>query len=358
MLNKLSTHISDVISTLLVRPGEVSSGVVQVSDPTAYYKALEKACWRLKDLQWIPQVVKVLALWRPNDMPEPLLQELVESRRMDLEALLSMDLLSAGEAFASLEKIVFELEDAEQLGLVAVALQLSTGLKDLKVSCFTCFNKKPTLVHLTQMSVHLSEVTNLTMSSFAFSEFPSALFPANNSLKHLDLNGNELLLPTRLPESLERLQSLGLDNNKLTQLPENVFQHLEHLKTLNLRVNKLTELPENVFDHLAKLQTLNLRVNKLAQLPGNVFDHLAKLQTLTLDGNKLAQLPETVFNHLAELQALWLENNRLAQLPKNVFQHLAKLQKLTLCSSDLQRLPEKQSKALEMSKYLYVMKNC
>ena len=75
--------------------------------------------------------------------------------------------------------------------------------------------------------------------------------------------------------------------------------------------NKLSELPAEVFSGLSNLQDLDLRSNSLGQLPAevwaNLFSGLSKLQKLDLEWNNLSELPAEVFSGLSNLQDLDLE---------------------------------------------------
>ena len=89
-------------------------------------------------------------------------------------------------------------------------------------------------------------------------------------------------------DQLTQLQSLYLNNNRLTGLPAGVFDQLTQLHTLYLTSNyELTRLPAGVFDQLTSLQILYLYDNRLIHtgLPAGVFDKLTELTALYLSGN-------------------------------------------------------------------------
>ena len=112
---------------------------------------------------------------------------------------------------------------------------------------------------------------------------------------------------TALPETL------NLDHNELTVLPDDVFDGLTSLKVLYLNDNKLTALPDDVFDGLTSLEFLYLGKNKqLTELPVGVFAGLTELKLLYLDNNGLTTLPDGVFDGLISLQVLRLQGNPVA----------------------------------------------
>lgn len=59
---------------------------------------------------------------------------------------------------------------------------------------------------------------------------------------------------------------------------------------LYLENNNLSELPDELFPSLKFLQWLDVRNNQLASLPSNVAGHQS-LETILLQGNKIERLP-------------------------------------------------------------------
>ena len=78
--------------------------------------------------------------------------------------------------------------------------------------------------------------------------------------------------------------------------------------------NQLSALPEGEsFGLLIALQTLELENNQLSELPES-FGQLIAVQTLGLEDNQLSGLPVS-FGQLLALQRLGLVNNQLRELP-------------------------------------------
>ena len=162
-------------------------------------------------------------------------------------------------------------------------------------------------------------------------ELPGGLF--------LDLSEPEEFIPIDGPSQAARLESLWLQGNRLSALPEDSFQGLGNLRVLLLDGNSLTAVPEGVFRGLARLQVLRLSDNSIASLPQGIFQGMDNLQRLALDHNRLTTLPEIVFHGLSRLTGLNLSGNRLAGLPQGIFQGLTGLEELRLDANRLADLP-------------------
>ena len=82
-------------------------------------------------------------------------------------------------------------------------------------------------------------------------------------------------------------------------LKANDFSNLSSLQTLRLDRNDLSTLPDSVFSDLSSLTTLNLLDNDLSTLPAGVFSGLSSLTTLRLSDNSFDVLPDSVFSGLS-----------------------------------------------------------
>ena len=114
----------------------------------------------------------------------------------------------------------------------------------------------------------------------------------------------------------ERLTSLNITNTKLTRVPASVCQLL-NLTTLGIERNRITELPDNCFTKLTKLVTLSLNSNSIVSLQNGLFDGLQSLVTLSLDYNRIAFIGLRVFSNASDLTSLRrvsLMDNKLTSL--------------------------------------------
>ena len=103
--------------------------------------------------------------------------------------------------------------------------------------------------------------------------------------------------------------TLDLYGQSIAGLKAGDFAGLTKLRTLYLDNNGLTELPDEVFAGLTALKDLYLNNNELTTLPGGVFAGLTRLKVLTLYHNALLKLPDGVFEPLIALEALYPSDN-------------------------------------------------
>uniref|UniRef100_A0A7N8YDC6 LRRCT domain-containing protein n=1 Tax=Mastacembelus armatus TaxID=205130 RepID=A0A7N8YDC6_9TELE len=175
---------------------------------------------------------------------------------------------------------------------------------------------------------------DLNLSHNKLTSLESDVFRRLTKLTNLNLSRNSIkkLSPTifRLLTSL-RLLKFYLFATNLTTVPGNLFANMSGLLSLNFHLNdKLRELPSDLFCCLPNLQKLSLRSNDLHYLHPQLFARLTTLATLLLNDNKLQSLPENIFQGHGGLLIIELKNNHLKTLPGNIFWSTTALKTLTL----------------------------
>jgi Leucine-rich repeat (LRR) protein len=113
----------------------------------------------------------------------------------------------------------------------------------------------------------------------------------NNTAVRLDLADLNLTsLPDifHLPPFKERLQEFYLQNNRLTTLPESI-SHLKNLETLGLDTNALTEIPN--LSGLPGLKYLTLKYNQLKEVPSWLYTWDPEA-SFNIEENPLTTLPQ------------------------------------------------------------------
>jgi len=115
---------------------------------------------------------------------------------------------------------------------------------------------------------------------------------------------------------VQHLTSVVITHTPLTRVPTFVCQLL-NLNSLNLDRNKFTHLPDNCFTKLTKLVKFSAEHNAIDGLQDGLFDGLQRLVTLDLLYNNIAFIGLHVFSNasdLTSLRVLSLGQNRLTSL--------------------------------------------
>ena len=144
---------------------------------------------------------------------------------------------------------------------------------------------------------------------------------------------------------LSGIRELHLEGNCLTTLPPGVFHGLrfdDDNGILDMSQNKLQELHADTFHGLkfSRNGILDISHNKLQDLPPKVFNGTGRLKILDLADNELVTLSSDVFYGLWSLRSLRLEGNRLRSLGTRPFYWLYSLIELNLEQNQLTDLDE------------------
>lgn len=136
----------------------------------------------------------------------------------------------------------------------------------------------------------------------------------------LDLSHNALTaLPTDwIPQRSDRLTTLVLSRNSISQIEVNAFTVAPHLLHLDLSSNQLTVLNSSIFSGLKELKELLVFGNQIIQINPGAFSDLHSLQRLYLSGNRLKAFPLGLYLEPGgprNLTFLDLSHNRLSEVP-------------------------------------------
>merc|ERR1712166_960879 len=147
-------------------------------------------------------------------------------------------------------------------------------------------------------------------------DFASVLEQCPLTLRAIDASTNSIkTLPVRLAQ-YGNLKQLSFANNKLSQLPPQVFGALAKLEKLNLDCNSLAALPD--LSGLVKLKELHAANNKISQFPDTtVWGGATRLTVLDVSDNKLKMLPSSL-GAAPALRTLKADNNQLSEIPEEI----------------------------------------
>ncbi|MBL0265422.1 MAG: leucine-rich repeat domain-containing protein [Leptospiraceae bacterium] len=180
-----------------------------------------------------------------------------------------------------------------------------------------------TYTSLTTLSLNFNDIKNIPVDIVNLKNLTSlALY--NNKLEDLPY-----------VNKLEKLDSLFLDGNHLTKIPDSVTQ-CKCLVLLSLSGNHIDEIPESLVK-LKKLTYLALNDNKIVSIPENIGE-LTHLSYLNLSKNKIKTIPESI-EELKRLENLHLNNNLIKAIPEGIAK-LSNLSFLSLTSNELTELPD------------------
>ena len=157
----------------------------------------------------------------------------------------------------------------------------------------------------------------------------------------LDLSNCDLTeIPARQILSMlsPHLQTLYLNDNRITKIEKNAFAGLNSLQLLNLSANNIDKIEKNAFEGLNSLQRLNLSGNDIDKIEKNAFTGLTGLQEMDLSFNDIDKIEKNAFTGLNSLQRLNLYANNIDKIENNAFEGLNSLQGLTLSANDIDKI--------------------
>uniref|UniRef100_A0A3B4UC72 Si:ch211-191d15.2 n=1 Tax=Seriola dumerili TaxID=41447 RepID=A0A3B4UC72_SERDU len=130
--------------------------------------------------------------------------------------------------------------------------------------------------------------------------------------------------PRGLPPSLE---SLHLQENRITYITAGALRQLGNLTRLDLEDNRIRAIQPGALQGLNKLQVLTLKGNKLTSLPQNLPPSLTHLD---LSANCISALDLPSLSALVNLQVLRINSNCLRSVPDSAFDSLPRLRSVDL----------------------------
>ncbi|XP_076759152.1 podocan [Xylocopa sonorina] len=160
-------------------------------------------------------------------------------------------------------------------------------------------------------SLNLTRLTNLSLVNNKIYTIDDRAFKNMSSLRYLNLSHNSLeMIPTSI--KYLNLTVLSLACNSITHLTSDSFSNLVYLRELSFSVNMIKEVHVNTFQDLSLLETLYLDDNRLTNLPAGWCNSMTKLRHLDLSGNKFVTLESVIYSSQLPIEELYFERNSLA----------------------------------------------
>ncbi|MCB5194912.1 leucine-rich repeat-containing protein kinase family protein [Deefgea salmonis] len=160
----------------------------------------------------------------------------------------------------------------------------------------------------------LQGCTRLDLSC-GLTEFPREIFALADSLKILNLSGNQL---SSLPDDLPRLRHLAVifcSENCFTELPA-VLGQCPSLTMIGFKSNQIAHVAAEAFP--PHLRWLTLTDNQITELPSSI-GRCQQLEKLMLAGNRLSALPAALAQ-CQQLALIRLAANQLTAFPECLLQ--------------------------------------
>lgn len=161
----------------------------------------------------------------------------------------------------------------------------------------------------------------LVLNHNQITQLPDFLFINNPNLDTVEFLSNRL---TSIGENAFvnlNMMFLDLEDNRLTVFnPQWVAASRESLIYLYMATNQIEELREDAFDGLVNLMVLDVAVNPLRTIASTAFRGLAGVRQIWLDSCTIRDVDVQWFSGLNEMRFLSLKDNQIELLRPGVFE--------------------------------------
>ncbi|CAG9759848.1 unnamed protein product [Ceutorhynchus assimilis] len=179
----------------------------------------------------------------------------------------------------------------------------------------------------------------------------------NQKLKTLSLSHNNLqALPFQV-FAMEHMNHLDLSHNYLATFLDHFFKFNKYIETLLLNNNRITKLTSNALADLTELKQLDLSYNSLQTIAKGLFDSLNKLEFLSLAQNPLKNLASGTFRGSKNLKELDLSGNKFTHLTFGLMHFSPNLLTLKLDNTDIETIHNSELLGVPMLKNLSIRNN-
>lgn len=185
----------------------------------------------------------------------------------------------------------------------------------------------------------LTKLETLTLSVDLSTPLADDLTADLSNLRSLTISGYDVSGSlANLLRPLSNLTELYLALRANTSIPDQAFNNQNALKKLTIGYSAISTLNRAHFQPLASLEQLILVGNeRLADLPGDLFVDLLNLAQLHISGSPLESLPEKLFYPLSNLIVLKVDSPILQFIPDYSFINQKQLRHLSFGKSPLKQ---------------------
>jgi len=172
------------------------------------------------------------------------------------------------------------------------------------------------------------DVTKLDLSKNDLNAFPAIHFQRFKKLETLNLNQNKLTdIPEQLSVFIPSIRKIHLRGNYLIKdFSQKALDAAFNLEKIDIADSSIRQLRDALFTNNTRLRSLDFRYNKIHKIHKNAFQGLSDLHSLHLDHNQIKQLHSNVFKPLTSLRSLTIASNRLSQITNDIFMYNSNLQ--------------------------------
>lgn len=174
---------------------------------------------------------------------------------------------------------------------------------------------------------------------------PTQIFDRFQNLERLDLVGSGVHTLHQPWRNCSRLALVRFENNAISTIPDGIFQACTNIDTLTLNQCRITQINPNAFIGLSQLRTLRVHQNSLvlATLHVNTFIPIGNLERLELDNLGLQRIQRETLQPLRNLNFLTLAANNITTIETGTFVGFSALQQLHINSNRHLSIIETQS---------------
>ena len=251
------------------------------------------------------------------------LESIAKSMFVGLESLKRLELDSniikniEADAFIYLKNLTFLNLNENSISLTQNFFQYLTNIEGLYIE------KNRIGLISSENCNYLRNIKKLSLLSNRIASVENAFSALEMSVEIVWLDLTENLL-TKLDKfdfgvKFQNLETLILNDNKISTIERDTFKYMKKLKNLYLIQNNLLDIKNFTFSSLSLLKELDLSNNSISDLFRETFFGLANLSQLVLNQNYLTHLNDFVFYELSSLEKLQLKSNQIEFVSSNMF---------------------------------------